>query len=175
MKSIQKPIPPYPSFYQGYLDKVPDDGKLLQHLEDIIIETETLVKNLSQEQLLYRYEPGKWTIKDILLHLSDCERVIIYRAMRIARGEKTNLPAFDENLFVLNAMADNRSIESLLSELQTFRNASIHFIHTLTDESLDKSGTANNYPLTARLLVNHLYGHHKHHLLIMKERYLRMM
>ena len=175
MNSILKPTPPYPSFYQAYLDKVPDDGNLLQHLQTIIIETEELVKTLSPEQLTYRYDTGKWDIKDILLHLADCERVIIYRAMRIARGDKTNLPAFDENLFVLNANADNRSTESLLSELRTFRNASIHFIHTLTDESLDKSGTANNYPLTARLLVNHLYGHHKHHLLIMKERYLRMM
>ena len=173
MQIIHKPKDGSASFYQPYLDCVPNDGNLLQHLKDIITETEILVSTLSEEQLLYRYSEGKWTIKDILLHLSDCERVIIYRATRIARADTTMLPGFDENLFVENAHANSRDTESILEELKAFRAASIIFIDSLDDEALNRSGTANNFPLSARLLVNHLYGHHRHHLNIIKERYLQ--
>lgn len=172
MKLIYKPADGYPAFYQPYLDCVPNDGHLVKHLKDIIIETETLVSPLSVEQLSYRYSEGKWTIKDILLHLSDCERIIIYRTTRIARADKTDLPGFDENFFVANANADARSVESLMEELKAFRAASLVFIETLDETSLDRVGTANNFQLSTRLLVNHLYGHHKRHLNIIRERYL---
>ena len=154
------------------LNGVPDDGELLQHLTAIVPETEALLAPLSEEQLLYRYCEGKWTIKDIILHLADCERVIIYRAMRIARADKTNLPGFDEDLFVTNANANNRDIKNILVELKAYRTASTAFIASLNEEALNRSGTANNFELTARLLVNHLYGHHRHHLNIINERYL---
>lgn len=172
MQLIQKPAAGYASFYQPYLDCVPNDEKLLQHLKDIITETEILVSSLSEEQLLYRYSEGKWTIKDIILHLADCERIIIYRATRIARGDTTMLPGFDENLFVGIANANSRAIENILAELKACRTASLLFIDSLDDEALNRCGTANNFPLSARLLVNHLYGHHRHHLNIIKERYL---
>jgi uncharacterized damage-inducible protein DinB len=172
MHKIDKPSNHFPSFYKPYMDCVPDDGALISHLKDIIDETEKLLSSLSEKQLRYRYSQGKWSLKDIILHLADCERVIIYRAMRIARGDKTNLPGFDENLFVENAGADERPIENILGELKAYRNASITFIESLNEESLNRSGTANNYELTTRLLVNHLYGHHRHHLNIINERYL---
>lgn len=172
MKLIYKPVDGYPDFYQPYMDCVPDDGNLLQHLKEVIAETEALVAPLSAEQLSYRYSEGKWTIKDILLHLSDCERIIIYRATRIARADKTNLPGFDEDFFVANANAASRSVESLLEELKAFRAASLAFIETLDEAALDRTGTANNFQLSTRLLVNHLYGHHKRHLNIIRERYL---
>lgn len=172
MKKIYKPTDGVPSFYQPYLACVPDDGDLLQHLQEIKTETEKLVSGLSEEQLAYRYSPDKWTIKDITAHLSDCERVIIYRTTRIARGDKTNLPGFDEELFASNANANNRKIGDIMTELAAFRSASIVFIDTLDEEALDRSGMANGYPLSARLLVNHLYGHHRHHLNIIQERYL---
>ena len=108
----------------------------------------------------------------MMLHLADCERVIIYRATRIARGDKTNLPGFDEEAFAAAAQADKRPIAVIMEELKAFRQASIVFIGNLTEEELDKTGAANGYPLSVRLLVNHLYGHHKHHLNIIKERYL---
>ena len=173
MRTIQKPVTGVPSFYEPYLSKVPDDGKLLMHLDDILTETIALVSALSEEKLDYRYEEGKWTIKDILVHLSDCERVIMYRAMRMGRGDKTNLPGFDENLFVENAHASRRELEDILLELSAARAFSIRFIQSLSEEALDSEGTANGYPLSCRLLVNHLYGHHRHHLSVIKERYLR--
>jgi uncharacterized damage-inducible protein DinB len=172
MRLIYKPTQKVSPFYQDYIDKVPDDGKLLQHLADIMVETEKLLAPLPAGKLSYRYAPGKWTIKDIIQHLSDCERVIIYRAMRMARRDAQNLPGFDENVFAENANAERRSIHDLLSELRVVRSASLCFIETLDDEALEGTGTANNYPLSARLLVNHVYAHHKHHLGIIKERYL---
>ena len=172
MKKVYKPVDGIPSFYQHYMDLLPDDGELLQHLENILLETEQLVSELSEEVLAYRYSEGKWTIKDIILHLADCERVIIYRAMRIGRGDKTDLPGFNENLLVQNANAGDRSIKDILNELSVLRKASIAFIETLDDTSLNRTGTANKYPIAARLLVNHVYGHHRHHLNIIKEKYL---
>jgi len=172
MEKIYKPANGYPSFYQTYMDCVPEDGDLIQHLKDIQAETEALVTGLSEEALTYRYAPGKWTIKDLMLHLADCERVIIYRAMRIARADKTELPGFDENLFVASANANSRRIDNILKELSLLRMATLFFIETLDDTSLDRTGTANGYPLSARLLVNHIYGHHRHHLNIIRERYL---
>jgi uncharacterized damage-inducible protein DinB len=171
MNKIFKPTE-YPSFYEPYMNYVPDDGNLIQHLKDIQIETEKVFGNLSDEKLGYRYDKDKWTIKDILVHLADCERVFIYRAMRIARGDKTDLPGFDEKLFSLNANANSRQITDIIQELKFSRASSIVFIETLTAEELDRTGTANGYPLSARLLVNHIYGHHLHHLNIAKEKYL---
>jgi uncharacterized damage-inducible protein DinB len=130
--------------------------------------------SLSEEQLNYRYAPGKWTIKDVLLHLSDCERILVYRTTRIARGDKTDLPGFDQEFFAANAHACERSLSSILNELKASRAATIIFLDTLNDEALDCNGTANGYPMQARLLVNHIYGHHEHHLDIIKDRYLSL-
>ena len=173
MKKIYKPVDDdVVSFYKPYMDYVPNDGNLIQHLMDIQIETEKLISGLSEEKLIYRYSKDKWTIKDILVHLADCERVIIYRAMRIARADKTNLPGFDENVFAANANANKRKVDDILKELSVVHTATVVFIETLDEESLDRTGTANGYPLSARLLVNHIYGHHRHHLNIIREKYL---
>jgi uncharacterized damage-inducible protein DinB len=172
MGKINKPKTDIPLFYQPYMDCVPDDGNLLQHLKEIQTETEQLISGLSEEKLSYSYSKDKWTIKDILVHLSDCERVLIYRTMRIARADKTNLPGFDENLFAANAHAGSRKVEDMLKELSVLRAATLVFIETLDEESLDRTATANGYPLSARLLVNHIYGHHRHHLNIIREKYL---
>lgn len=169
---ISKPSSGYPSYVQGYIDNVPDDGNLLAHLRDIHIETVQLVVDLTEEQLLYRYSEGKWTIKDILVHLADCERVFIYRAMRIARGDKIDLPGFDEALLAANANANKRTADDILKELETLRASSLVFIATLDDEELDRPGTANGNPSSARMLVNLIYGHQRHHLNIISERYL---
>ncbi|MEO6732082.1 MAG: DinB family protein [Ferruginibacter sp.] len=172
MVKIYKPTSGYDSFYQPYLDCVPDDGDLLQHLKDIQVETETLINRLPEEKLAFRYSENKWTIRDILVHLGDCERIITYRALRIARGDQTNLPGFDENLFVSNAGACTREVDGILKELALLREATIAFIETLSEDALNNTGTANNFAISARLMVNHIYGHQRHHLNIIRERYL---
>jgi uncharacterized damage-inducible protein DinB len=172
MKKIFKPSTGYASFYQHYLDHVPEDGFLLQHLSDILNETEMMICSLSEEQLLYRYSDDKWTIKDILVHLADCERIFVYRATRMARNDQTDLPGFDEKQFALYAHANIRKADDILKELKAFRAASLIFIETLDEEALERTGTANGYPMSVRLLVNHIYGHHKHHLDIIYTKYL---
>lgn len=171
MKLIHKPTDNYPSYYQVYLDTVPDDGNLLKHLQIIIEETERLVLPLCENQLKYRYAEGKWTIKDILVHLSDCERTFLFRLTKIARGDKDDLSSFDGNLFVQNAKANSRDIKDIILELRLFRNASIAFIESLDEEALNRTGMSQGNIVSARYLANHIYGHHKHHLNTIEERY----
>jgi uncharacterized damage-inducible protein DinB len=172
LKKIYKPTETVVHFYQRYINLVPDDGNLLIHLEDICSETEELIQPLSEEKMNYRYAPGKWTIKDMLVHMSDIERIFIYRALWFSRGDETSLPGFEESLFAENARANEREKEDILREFLLVREASIAFVESLSDEALGRKGTANGYPVSVRLIVNLLYGHHKHHLNILRERYL---
>jgi uncharacterized damage-inducible protein DinB len=173
LKKIYKPTETVPSFYQRYINLVPDDGNLLIHLEDIFSETEELISPLSAEAMSYRYEPGKWTIKDMLVHMADSERIFVYRALRFSRGDETPLVGFEESLFAEYACANDREKEDILREFSLVREASIAFVESLSDEALNRKGIANGYPLSVRVIVNLLYGHHKHHLNILRERYLK--
>lgn len=174
MKKITKPAPAdVPTFYQAYIDWVPGDGNLIKNLVDILIETEQLILSLPDEKLLHRYSDGKWSIKDVVNHLSDCERIITYRALRIARADQTNLPGFDEDEFAKYTNADKRTAQDLLYELRACRMSSIALIETMDNEALSRKGTANGYAISVRLLINHLYGHHRHHLNILREKYLK--
>ena len=172
LKKIYKPTETVASFYQGYIDNVPDDGNLLIHLEDIFSDTEEMISPLSEEKMNYRYAPGKWTIKDMLVHMSDTERIFIYRALRFSRGDQTPLPSFDEGLFAQHAGANERAKEDIMLEYALVRESSIAFIESLSDEALNRKGEAGGNPLTVRFVVNLVLGHHKHHINILKERYL---
>ncbi len=172
MKKIFKPATGYPAFFQQYLDVVPNDGNLLLHLRNILEETEQLVIDLPEEMLLYRYAEGKWTIKDTLVHVSDCEKCSsIVRCVSPGEIRRPCLVLM-RNCWLLCANANKRPLTDILNELETLRTANIIFIGTLNDEALDRTGTANGNPVSARLLVNQIYGHHRHHLNIIRERYL---
>ena len=172
MKKIYKPAEQGPAYMERYIKLVPDDGNLLIHLEDIFSETEELIEPLSEEKMHYRYAPDKWTIKDMLLHMSDTERIFVYRALRFSRGDETPLPGFEESLYAVHACANDRAKEDILREYSLVRESSIAFVESLSDEALNRKGLANNYNLSVRYLVNLIYGHHKHHLNILRERYL---
>jgi uncharacterized damage-inducible protein DinB len=172
LKKIYKPTETVAPFYQRYINLVPDDGNLLIHLEDIFSETEELINPLSEEKMNFRYAPGKWTIKDMLVHISDSERIFIYRALRFSRGDETPLSGFEESLFAQYAEANDREKEDIMREFSLVRESSIAFIESLSDEALNRKGTANGYPVSVLLIVNLIYGHHKHHLNILRERYL---
>jgi len=172
LKKIYKPAETVVPFYQRYVNLVPDDGNLLIHLEDIFSETEEMIGPLTGEQMNFRYDEGKWTIKDILVHLADAERIFIYRALRFARADETPLAAFEEEDYAKFARANERDKEDILREFSLVRESSIAFIESLSDEALNRKGTANNNPVSVRLLVNLVYGHHRHHLNILRERYL---
>jgi uncharacterized damage-inducible protein DinB len=172
LKKIYKPKETVAPFYQRYINLVPDDGNLLIHLEDIFSETQELISPLSNEKMEYRYAPEKWTIKDMLVHMADTERIFIYRALRFARADETPLPGFEESEFAIYTGANERDKEDIMREYSLVRESSIAFIETLSDEALNRIGTANGYPVSVRLIVNLIYGHHKHHLNILRERYL---
>lgn len=173
VKKIYKPTEQgAPPFMQAYIKLVPDDGNLLIHLEDIFSETEEIIQPLSEEKMNYRYAPGKWTIKDMLVHLADTERIFVYRALRFSRGDETALPGFEESLFAQYARANDRDKEDIMREYSLVRESSIAFIESLSDEALNRKGMANQSQLSVRFIINLIYGHHKHHLNVLRERYL---
>jgi uncharacterized damage-inducible protein DinB len=173
VKKIYKPSESgAPDYMQRYINLVPDDGNLLIHLEDIFSETEEMILPLSVEKMEYRYAPQKWTIKDMLVHMMDTERIFVYRALRFSRGDETPLPGFDEGPYAEYAQANVREKEDIMREYSLVRESSIAFIESLSDEALDRKGKANNFPLSVRFVVNLIYGHHKHHLNILREKYL---
>jgi uncharacterized damage-inducible protein DinB len=173
MKKISKPTgEAFPVYFQRYIDKVPEDGNLVKNLKDINAETQALIKGLSEEKLLHRYAEGKWSIKEVLVHITDTERIFTYRALRFARADSTPLPGFEENEFAPHSNADKRKISSILKEMATVRAASLSFIESLDNKMLKRIGTASNSKMSVKAAINILYGHHKHHLDILKERYL---
>jgi len=173
MRLIAKPkdeeFPPYARMYIGLL---PDDGLLLKHLKDNFIATKELVLSLTEEKLSYRYAENKWTIKEILVHIIDDERIYAYRALCFARNDKTELPGFEQDDYTLYSNANARSIENILEEYEAVRGATITLFNGLPDESLLRMGTANSNKATVRALAYHIAGHELHHLNIIKEKYL---
>ena len=131
-----------------------------------------LVLSLPSEKLSYRYEKGKWTIKEILVHIIDDERIYAYRAMCFARNEKTELPGFEQDDYVRYSGANERAITNILDEYEAVRYSTIALLNGLPDEAFLRSGIANNNRSTVRALANHIAGHELHHVNIIKERYL---
>ena len=128
---IAKPeVGEYPPYASQYIGLLPDDGQLLQHFVDNLESTKHLIRSLSADQLRYRYAEGKWTIKEILGHVIDDERIYVYRALRFARNDTTEIPGFDPDQYVLSAGSNSRTAEDLLQELSTVRASTIAFFQT---------------------------------------------
>jgi len=170
--TIPRPEPSeYVPYYETYISKVPK-GDLLQALEDQRRETQQLLAGLSDTKALHRYAPGKWSIKEVVGHLMDSERVFCYRALRFARGDGQPLPGFDEKAWVPAGQFDARSLQDLAAELDAVRRATIAFLASLDPGALVRRGTANNNPITVRALAWIIAGHERHHVAILRERYL---
>jgi uncharacterized damage-inducible protein DinB len=132
----------------------------------------SFISNIPIEKLEYRYAEGKWTIKDLLLHLIDAERIFAYRALRIGRGDKTPLAGFEENGYVINANANSRSEESLLKEFELVRKSTLELFKNFTDEQLAYLGTSSDSIISVRAIGFIISGHQNHHIKIIQERYL---
>ncbi len=128
--------------------------------------------NLPEEKADYCYAEGKWSLKDLLQHMIDTERVMCYRMMRIARKDSTPLAGFDENLYAMNACAGNRSFVSLKEEFKALRKSTDLLLQSLTEEQLNNEGTASGHKITANALAYIIFGHLMHHKNIVEERYL---
>lgn len=173
MREIEKPAPgeyaPYAIMYIGLL---PDDSLILQHLANNLAITSKLIRALPEDKLIHRYAEGKWTIKEILLHIADDERIYAYRALRFARHDTTELPGFEQDEYVPCSGANERPVEDLLEELATVRAATISLYNGLPGESLSRGGVANGTFMSIRAIAYHIAGHELHHLNIIRERYL---
>lgn len=173
MKKIEKPKEgEYATYTIMYIGLLPDDGLLLKHLQDNLQATKNFILSLPVEKLAYRYAEGKWTIKEILVHISDDERIYAYRALRFARNDKTELPGFEQDDYARYAGANERSLDDILEEMTTVRNATISLFNSFDGEALTRAGVANGNIMSVRAAAYHIAGHELHHINIIKERYL---
>lgn len=162
----------YGTHFETYLKQVSDEYSLIEELEISLHRLIKFVQNLPMDKFDYRYAPDKWTIKDILQHIIDAERIFCYRALCFARKDATNLPGFDENEYALQTDANSRSILDLLTELSALRQATILLFKTFSEEKLLRTGTANNNIMSVRALGFVIIGHQNHHQRVFEERYL---
>ncbi len=160
----------FPLFYKGYVDTVSDD--VLTELEQQMESFSALLRSVPKEKLSFAYAEGKWTIQELVGHVIDTERIMAYRALRIARNDATPLPGFDENDYVLNAHFADRSLENLADEFAALRKANMYLIRSLKDIEINRSGISNQKPISVRALIFIMAGHVNHHIAILKQRYL---
>ena len=171
MKSNQLPINEYADFYKSYI-QVLEDVELIEELEICLHELIKFVQNIPMDKFDYRYEVGKWTIKEIIQHLIDSERVFSDRALRISRNDKTPLPGFNENEYVDNSNGNDRNLQGLLTELAVVRQATLSLFNSFSQEQLTKIGIASNNEVSVRAIGFIIIGHQKHHQKIFAEMYL---
>jgi uncharacterized damage-inducible protein DinB len=172
MKRSQLHTDEYAAYYGTYIDNVSEEYNLVEELEISVHRLIKFVQNIPMDKFDYRYAEGKWTIKDILQHLIDAERIFAYRALCFARNDKTKLPGFEENDYVGEANANDRGIQELLSELAVVRQSSLSLFKSFSEEELLRKGIASNNPMSVRALGFVIIGHQNHHQRIFGERYL---
>lgn len=169
--TIPPPSPDeYADFHTGYIAAVAHevDGIAALERQQATIDR---FRTLTEQQAGHRYADGKWTVREILGHLIDTERVLSYRVMRIARGDQTPLPRFDEKTVAKHSNADSRSVESLVTELSLVRASTLALATSLEEAAVERRGTVGDWTLSVRALVFIIAGHFEHHLNILRDRY----
>jgi hypothetical protein len=157
-------------YYFTYIDQVPQ-GDILRILEDQFAEVTDYLQGISEERSLHRYAPDKWSIREVLSHVNDTERLFVFRAFWFARGFDTPLPSFDQNVAIAAAAANDRSWASHIAEFRTVRWATRTLFQNLPAEAWSRRGIASNNPFTVRALAYMCAGHVIHHMKIVRERY----
>ena len=158
-------------YYFRYIDLVPD-GNIVETLSKQLTETSSFLGTISEEQSLHRYAPDKWTVRDVLNHVNDGERVFLYRALWFARGFPGELPSMDQDVGAAGAEANNVSWADLTEEFRHIRLATLSFFRNLPPAAWSRSGVASDNPFTVRALAYIIAGHTKHHETVIRERYL---
>lgn len=161
----------YAPYYGTYISLVPE-GDVRDHLRIQLQETVSMLSGVSDEKARQAYGAGKWTLKEALLHMTDAERVFSYRLLRIARGDTTPLPGFEQDDWVPNSGANIRSVASLLLEFASVRAGTLQLMDSLDASALARTGTASGKTVSARALAYIVAGHERHHQRILRERYL---
>ena len=170
----------YPAYSQHYFDLIKTDTDILQEMHDNFFKLKELIYSLPDDKLLYRYAENKWTIKEILVHNIDDERIFAYRALRYGRNDNTPLHGFEETDYVKYSYANDRRLDSIFEEYESVRNATLTLFQNLPDDAfmrsgggIDDDGSIINIR-TVRALAYHIAGHELRHIKIIKERYLNM-
>lgn len=161
----------YGPFYAEYVSLVPEDD-VLSAIEKQSSETQRLLSSLDDARAMYRYAEGKWSVKEVIGHLTDAERVFGYRAMCIARGEQQSLPGFDENDYMVHANFDAWRLGDLAECYALVRRANIVMFRNLTEDAWARRGVANEHEITVRAIAYIIVGHERHHANVLRERYL---
>ena len=160
----------YAPFYAGYMKNVPDN--VIKALEEQLHSTNSFLKAIPQDKIDFRYAEGKWNIKEIVGHLIDNERIMVYRALSISRNEKQSLPPFEQDDYVRESNYSKRDYTDLVDELRKVRESNLPMFKSFSEEILDRRGVANNTEVTVRAILFIIAGHEIHHINIIKERYL---
>ena len=171
MKRTDVPENEYSKFNATYIQAAGDED-LYEDLEISLHAFIRFVQDIPMDKFDYRYADGKWTIKEIIQHIIDTERVFSYRALRISRNDKTPLPGFDENEFALNTNANDRHLQSLLTELSIVRQGTLALFKSFSEEQLKRIGTASDNQISVRAIGFVIIGHLKHHQKVFQEKYL---
>lgn len=163
----------YAPYYAMYIKPIEKNGKsIIENLEESQQQFEELFSILPFDKQNYAYAKGKWSTKELIQHIIDTERVFCYRALCFARNDKSPLPGFDQDIFVSNDNANERSYDDLLDEMQTLRKSTIQLFNSFSDEALVRIGNASGNDMSVRALGYLFSGHQMHHLKVFKERYL---
>jgi uncharacterized damage-inducible protein DinB len=161
----------HPVYFDRYINLVEEDDLPAAFKNQLPIIS-TLLNSISEEKSMHAYAPGKWTIKELLLHITDTERIFAFRSLCFARGEKQSIPGFDEDTYTANSNANARGWADLVNEFLLVRQTTEILFGSLTTEALLNEGTANNNPATALSFGFTAVGHVYHHKKILEERYL---
>jgi hypothetical protein len=169
---MKRPAPnEYPHFYQNYVDLVKSDD-IIRELRKQVMDIQAVIAQIPEEKENFAYAEGKWTIKEIIGHIIDTERVLGYRAMRFARKDKTPLPGYDENKYVENSTFRRQTLYSLGHEFAIVREANLALFKVWDEEALSQMGVANNLDVSVRALLFMIAGHATHHVNVIKTKYL---
>lgn len=161
----------YAPYYESYVSLVPD-ADVVETLEREGAETLALLRSLDEEKGAHRYEPGKWSVKQLVGHLNDTERLFAYRLLSIARGDRQPLPGMDQDEWMAGVDFDARTLASLAEEFGAVRASTLQLLRHLSLEALARRGTANGSEITARAVAYIIAGHAAHHVRVLRERYL---
>lgn len=162
----------YQEYFAGYVSLVPPEGDLVSMFREQTQEILAFLSRLSEEQGNHRYAPDKWSIKQVVGHLTDTGRIMSYRLLRIARGDTTPLAGFEENAYVRTGDFEVFSLKELLNHYMLVRESTLALLVSLPEEAWTRIGTSNNGALSVRAQACILIGHDLHHMNILKERYL---
>jgi DinB family protein len=158
-------------YYFTYIDQVPKGQDIRRILDAQLGETLEVLGGISEQKSLYRYAPDKWSIRQVVGHINDSERVFTFRALWFARGFDSPLPSFDQDVAIAGARFDDRALSDLVDGFRAIRTATLHLFRNLPDEAWAKRGTASGKEFTVRALAHITAGHAAHHLRILRERY----